>query len=501
MAVPTLTLRTHREALGDLCVGVTGDLDTPVTGACADSRQVRPGNLFCAIPGARQDGGIYAAEAVRQGAAAVAAVRPLELVPAVPQLRVRDAYAAAGRIAECAAGYPSRRLRLLGATGTNGKTTCAYILRHLLRAHGQVPGMVGTVCYDLGDREVEADRTTPTPFELQDLFGRMLAGGCGWAVLEMSSHALAQRRAGSARFAGALFTNLTGDHLDYHTTMEAYFEAKALLFTEYLEPAAPAVINVDDPYGQRLAERLSRAGRARLVTVGSHAADSAWQDVQLGFAGCRFRLRLGAAAVEIDSPLIGQHNVANLACAAALAHACGVPAPVIAVALRDCRGAPGRLQVLSSPRGVAAYVDYAHTDDALENVLKALRLLRPRRLLVVFGCGGDRDRTKRPRMGAVAARLADRVFVTSDNPRTEDPEAIMAEILAGIPAGTAVQAHADRRQAIAQALAEAAPGDIVLVAGKGHEPYQEIHGVKHPFDDVCEVRTAMGLGPPGSASG
>jgi UDP-N-acetylmuramoyl-L-alanyl-D-glutamate--2,6-diaminopimelate ligase len=495
MALPSLTLRTHREALGDLCSGVTGDLDTPVCGACADSRQVQPGNLFCAIPGARQDGAAFAAAAVRQGARAVVTVRPLDLSPAVPQLLVRDAYAAAGRVAECAAGDPARRLRLLGATGTNGKTTCAYILRHLLRAHGQVPGMVGTVCYDLGDHAVEADRTTPTPFELQDLFGRMLAGGCGWAVLEMSSHALAQRRAGTARFAGALFTNLTGDHLDYHKTMEAYFEAKTLLFTEYLEPGAPAVINVDDPYGQRLAEHLRRLGTVRPLTVGTQAADSVWEDVRLGFAGCRFRLRLGPEEVEIDSPLIGQHNVANLSCAAVLAHACGIPAPLIATALRECRGAPGRLQVLTSSSGVAAYVDYAHTDDALENVLRALRGLRPRRLLVVFGCGGDRDRTKRPRMGAVAARLADRVFVTSDNPRTEAPEAIMAEILAGIPAGTAVQADADRRQAIAQAIAAAAPGDIVLVAGKGHEPYQEIHGVKHPFDDVAEVRRAMGLEP------
>jgi UDP-N-acetylmuramoyl-L-alanyl-D-glutamate--2,6-diaminopimelate ligase len=493
MALPSLTLRAFREALGDLCVGVSGDLDTPITGASADSRRVQPGDLFCAIPGARQDGAVYAAAAVQAGARAVAAVRQLDLTPAVPQLLVRDAYAAAGRIAECAAGYPARRLRLLGVTGTNGKTTSAYILRHLLRAHGQVPGMIGTVCYDLGDGEVEAERTTPTPFELQDLFGRMLAGGCGWAVLEMSSHALVQRRAGSARFAGAVFTNLTGDHLDYHKTMDEYFAAKMLLFTEYLAPGAPAVINVDDAYGRRLAECLSRAGTAQVLTVGSQSATSVWQDVHLGFAGCRFRLRLGHEEIEVDSPLIGQHNVANLAGAAVLAHACGVPAGLIAVALRSCRGAPGRLQVLTSPRGVAAYVDYAHTDDALENVLRALRLLRPRRLLVVFGCGGDRDRTKRPRMGAVAARLADRLFVTSDNPRTEDPAAIMAEILAGIPAGTAVEVNADRHQAIAAAIAAAEPGDIVLVAGKGHEPYQEIRGVKHPFDDVSEVRRAMGL--------
>jgi UDP-N-acetylmuramoyl-L-alanyl-D-glutamate--2,6-diaminopimelate ligase len=324
----------------------------------------------------------------------------------------------------------------------------------------------------------------------------MLEGGCGWAVLEMSSHALVQRRAGTARFAGALFTNLTGDHLDYHQTMEAYFAAKTLLFTEYLGPGAPAVVNVDDPYGRRLAELLrSAGGGGPVVTVGNSAADIAWQDVQLGFGGCRFRLQLGADMAMIDSPLIGQHNVANLTCAAALAYACGVPAATIAQALHDCRGAPGRLEVVTSPRGFAAYVDYAHTDDALENVLKALRLLRPRRLVVVFGCGGDRDRTKRPRMGAVAARLADRVFVTSDNPRTEPPEAIIAEILAGIPAGTDLHVDADRRRAIRQAVADAGEGDLILVAGKGHEPYQEIHGVKHPFDDLCEVRKAMGLEP------
>jgi UDP-N-acetylmuramoyl-L-alanyl-D-glutamate--2,6-diaminopimelate ligase len=492
----TLTLQTYREALGDLCVSLAGDGSTPITGAAGDSRCIRPGDLFCAIPGARQDGSLYAADAVRRGARAVMAVAPVDLPESIPQLVVREAYAAAGRIAECAAGYPAQRLRLLGVTGTNGKTTCAYLLRHLLRAHGQVPGMVGTVCYDLGNKELEADRTTPTPFELQDLFQRMLEGGCGWAVLEMSSHALVQRRAGTARFAGALFTNLTGDHLDYHQTMEAYFAAKTLLFTEYLGPGAPAVVNVDDPYGRRLAELLrSAGGGGPVVTVGNSAADIAWQDVQLGFGGCRFRLQLGADMAMIDSPLIGQHNVANLTCAAALAYACGVPAATIAQALHDCRGAPGRLEVVTSPRGFAAYVDYAHTDDALENVLKALRLLRPRRLVVVFGCGGDRDRTKRPRMGAVAARLADRVFVTSDNPRTEPPEAIIAEILAGIPAGTDLHVDADRRRAIRQAVADAGEGDLILVAGKGHEPYQEIHGVKHPFDDLCEVRKAMGLEP------
>ena len=491
----SLPLRKHVEALGELCVGLIGDPETPVTGACADSRRVQPGVLFCAIPGAREDGSAYAADAVRRGAVAVAAVRELPLGPGVAQVIVKDAYPAAGRIAECAAGYPARHLQLLGVTGTNGKTTCAYLLRHLLRARGEVAGMVGTVCYDLGDHEVEADRTTPTPFELQDLFTGMLAGGCSWAVLEMSSHALVQRRAGSARFAGAIFTNLTGDHLDYHKTMEAYYEAKSLLFGEYLLAGAPAVINTDDAYGRRLAERLGQEGRARVISVGSRDADVIWRDVNLGFGGCRFVLRLGAEDIEIVSPLIGQHNVANLTCAAALAHAGGIPAGVIATGLRECRGAPGRLQVVSSPKGFAAYVDYAHTDDALDNVLRALRGLSPRRLLVVFGCGGDRDRTKRPRMGAVAARLADRVFVTSDNPRTEDPERIIAEILAGIPAGGEPQVYPDRREAIRRAVAEAREGDLILIAGKGHEPYQEIQGRKYPFDDLDEVRQAMGLEP------
>lgn len=491
-----LTLREHIEALGDLHVRLIGDPETQVTGACADSRRVQPGQLFCAIPGSRADGSAYAADAVRHGAAAVAAVRELSLGPQTAQLIVREAYPAAGRIAECAAGYPARNLRLLGVTGTNGKTTCAYLLRHILRAYGQVTGMVGTVCYDLGRHQLDADRTTPTPFELQDLFAAMVEDGCTWAVLEMSSHALVQRRAGTARFAGALFTNLTGDHLDYHKTMDAYFEAKALLFSEYLLPGAPAVINTDDPYGARLAERLGGVPGACVLTVGSRAADVVWEDVALGFDGCRFGLRLGGEHVDIVSPLIGQHNVANLTCAAALAHACGIPAPLIGTALRACRGAPGRLQAIASPQGYAAYVDYAHTDDALDNVLRALRALSPRRLLVVFGCGGDRDRTKRPRMGAVAARLADRVYVTSDNPRTEEPERIIAEILAGMPAGSQPQVYPDRREAIRTAVAEARAGDLILVAGKGHEPYQEIQGHKHPFDDLDEVRRAMGLQPP-----
>ncbi|MBN2448757.1 MAG: UDP-N-acetylmuramoyl-L-alanyl-D-glutamate--2,6-diaminopimelate ligase, partial [Lentisphaeria bacterium] len=247
-----LSLDQYRDALGPLCLEVRGDLAGRVAGACSDSREVRPGYLFCAIPGARDDGTRYVPEALARGAAGVVVTRPVEVPPATVRILVRDAYAAAGRLAECAAGRPADRLQLIGITGTNGKTTCAYLLREILRRAGMAPGMIGTVCHDLGTETVPAQRTTPTPFDIQRLFGRMVANGCRWAILEMSSHALHQHRTGTARFRAALFTNLTGDHLDYHRTMEAYFEAKSILFRELLSSDGAAAVNVDDPYGRRL---------------------------------------------------------------------------------------------------------------------------------------------------------------------------------------------------------------------------------------------------------
>ncbi|MFA5206435.1 MAG: UDP-N-acetylmuramoyl-L-alanyl-D-glutamate--2,6-diaminopimelate ligase, partial [Lentisphaeria bacterium] len=351
----------------------------------------------------------------------------------------------------------------------------------------------------------EADRTTPTPFEVQALLAEMRANGLRDAVLEVSSHSLAQRRLGAARFAGAIFTNLTGDHLDYHHTMEEYFAAKQRLFTEALEPGAPAVINVDDPWGATLAAGLAALpANAAPRVIPLSQGDAGRTGVRLcglrtGAAGTEFTLDFAGGvlpggaprAVELRSPLAGVFNGYNLAGAAVLALALGLPETAIREALAACPGAPGRLEPVHSPAGWTAFVDYAHSDDALDNVLRTLRDLRPRRLVVVFGCGGDRDRTKRPRMGAAAARHADLIFLTSDNPRTEDPEAILREIQTGIPAGTPCRVLADRREAIRAAVAAAGPGDLLLLAGKGHEPYQERNGIKSHFNDREELAAAI----------
>jgi UDP-N-acetylmuramoyl-L-alanyl-D-glutamate--2,6-diaminopimelate ligase len=292
--------------------------------------------------------------------------------------------------------------------------------------------------------------------------------------------------------AGGIFTNLTGDHLDYHHTFEDYYAAKRRLFDECLVAGGTAVVNVEDAYGQRLCDELRQDRRVRALSVGeTDRALARISQVETGLDGTRFCLSLAGAELGIESPLIGRHNVMNLAQSAALAWALGVPDGAIVEACRECAGAPGRLQAVPSPSGFVAYVDYAHTDDALENVLNALRALEPKRILVVFGCGGDRDTTKRPRMGEVAARLGDVLFVTSDNPRTEDAETILDHIEAGIPSTRPRIRLVDRRAAIRAAVAQAGPGDVILVAGKGHEDYQEVNGTKHHFDDVEEVRAAI----------
>jgi UDP-N-acetylmuramoyl-L-alanyl-D-glutamate--2,6-diaminopimelate ligase len=486
------TLRNYLDALGELCLDWRGDDQILIAGAASDSRDVRPGWLFCAIPGAREDGAKYVPSALGQGASCILAERPLAVPAGVATILVSDAYAAAGRIAEVAAGHPAERLRVLGITGTNGKTTCAFLLRQILRAAGRKPAMIGTVEYDLCGAPIPADRTTPTPFRLQALIGQAVQNRASDLLLEVSSHALAQLRLGQMPVSGALFTNLTGDHLDYHLTFEDYYAAKRLLFTECLADHAPAVINIEDDHGARLHAELVAEKRVRPISVGeAGGAEARIVDVRTGLDGSAFTLALPDRAPRLHSPLIGKHNVENLAGAATLAWALGVPTPTIQEACQDCTGAPGRLEAVTAPQGFAVYVDYAHTDDALENVLKALRQLSPKRILVVFGCGGDRDTTKRARMGEVAARLADRVIVTSDNPRTEDPETILDDIESGIPAACLRTRLADRRAAIRAAVAEAQAGDVVLVAGKGHEEYQEIHGNKLPFSDIQEVRAAI----------
>ena len=492
-----------------LLIAYGGPLNVPLTGASPDSRQIHPGNLFCAMKGARQDGHLFIPDALAKGAVAVLVEHPVSLPFGVAWLQVRNAYEAFGLVAEAVAGKPADGLKLLAVTGTNGKTTTAYLLRAILRKAGHSTGMIGTVEYDLGGRAdagegkdgrivLPADRTTPTPFLLQELFARMADNHVEYAVLEASSHALAQRRLGTATCVGAVFTNLTEDHLDYHRTMDEYYEAKKLLFTRHLAKGAPIVINCDDPYGRRLSQEL----RTDRQTLGFSFLEDALADVQASVTsqsanGTAFTLHFpDGQRWELFTPLPGRYNAQNVAGAAVLAWALGIPSADVCQTVRECPGAPGRLQAIPIPgQRFAAFVDYAHTDDALTNVLTTLRNLPHHRLLVVFGCGGDRDRAKRPKMGHAAAQLADRLFVTSDNPRTEQPEAIISEILPGIPAGTDYVAIPDRREAIRQAMREATAGDILLVAGKGHEDYQEINGVKHHFNDAEEIASAVALLP------
>ncbi len=372
---------------------------------------------------------------------------------------------------------------MVGVTGTNGKTTTAFLIRALLEASGRQTGLLGTVKSVIGGVEHEVVRTTPEAIDLQMAFNDMLDQGDAACAMEVSSHALELHRADAIHFAASIFTNLTQDHLDFHPTMEDYFQAKRRLFTG--EPGVP-VINIDDAYGRRLAAELPQA-----VTF-SLERDSAYRavEVEMSIAGTRFTALTPDGSLELRSPLRGRFNVYNVLGAVAAARALGVAEDVIANAVETAGQVPGRFQTVDEGQDFAVIVDYAHTPDSLENVLKAARTLAEGRLHVVFGAGGDRDRAKRPLMGEIARRLADEVIVTSDNPRSEDPEAIIAEILAGT--GPGIEHHVDRREAIAEAIAGAAPGDVVVIAGKGHEQGQEFEGGrKIPFDDVTVAREAL----------
>jgi UDP-N-acetylmuramoyl-L-alanyl-D-glutamate--2,6-diaminopimelate ligase len=387
-------------------------------------------------------------------------------------------------------------LAVVGVTGTNGKTTTAYLVRALLEGAGRSCGLLGTVKSVIGGAERAVQRTTPEAIDLQRSFREMRAGGDVAAVMEVSSHALALHRVDAVRFTAAIFTNLTQDHLDFHPTMEAYFQAKRRLFTEHRP--AHRIVNLDDAYGRRLADEFPEA---ITVSVRDSAAAYVACEIDTALGGTRFTLRAPDGTHSVRSPLVGLFNVSNALGAIAAVAALGVPVGQAAAALATAAQVPGRFQTVDEGQPFAVIVDYAHTPDSLENVLSAARRLTAGRLHVVFGCGGDRDRTKRPLMGAIAARLADRVMVTSDNPRSEDPEAIITEILAGLPdspGAVEVDHQVDRRSAIRRALDAAAPRDVVVIAGKGHEQGQEFAaGHKVPFDDVTVVREALRSRHPG----
>jgi UDP-N-acetylmuramoyl-L-alanyl-D-glutamate--2,6-diaminopimelate ligase len=455
--------------------------DIEVTNLAYDNRAVEPGALFFCVPGFTRDGHEYASDAIERGAVALVVERPLDL--GVPEIRVASVRAAMAPAAAAFYGDPTAMLRVTGVTGTNGKTTTAFLIRELLEAAGSQTGLLGTVKSVIGGQEREVQRTTPEAIDLQRTFREMLDAGDRACAIEVSSHALELHRADAVHFAAAIFTNLTQDHLDFHETMEDYFTAKQRLFE--MGPGV-AVINIDDPYGARLAATVEDP-----VTFGLDR-DATYRavDVDSGISGSRFTVRVGDDRVEISSPLRGRFNVYNVLGALASAHRLGVSLEVIAGAIEHAGQVPGRFEPVDEGQEFAVLVDYAHTPDSLENVLVAARTLTEGRVHVVFGCGGDRDRGKRPLMGEIATRLADRVIVTSDNPRSEDPDAIVAEILEG--AGPDVRSQVDRRSAIAEAIAGASPGDVVVIAGKGHEQGQEFRqGHKIPFDDVTVAREAL----------
>jgi UDP-N-acetylmuramoyl-L-alanyl-D-glutamate--2,6-diaminopimelate ligase len=466
------------------------DAPTPAfTGIACDSRRVKPGDLFVAIAGTHDDGAKYALAAAAKGAVAVVSETPVSVsVPVVP---VTDARKALGILASAAAGSPSKHLDLFGITGTNGKTTTAWVLVEMLRAGGRNPGLLSTVQVSYGDRVIPATRTTPDACELQRALGDMVRAGCDSAVMEVSSHALDQQRVAALRFAGAAFTHLTQDHLDYHHTMEAYFEAKKKLFVQLARenPGAPAVCFLDAPYGPEMAA-FARTLAVKLVTAGySDGVDFSARDIRVTPDGSDFTfVAKGVGEWPTRLHLAGRYNIANILCAASLAVSSGVAPDKVAAAIPRLQPRWGRMERVPVSIPAAVFVDYAHTDDALTNVLSTLREMCKGRLTVVFGCGGDRDKTKRPKMGKACADHADRLIITSDNPRSEDPAEIIREILPGIPSGTDCHVEPDRRKAIRLALTDTKPGDIVLVAGKGHEITQEIAGRYLPFDDRAVVK-------------
>jgi UDP-N-acetylmuramoyl-L-alanyl-D-glutamate--2,6-diaminopimelate ligase len=481
------------ELLGqfDPSLDVGGVPDIEVLGIQEDSRLVRTGDLFVARPGTQTDGAKFIADAHARGAVACIVQQPCPGIP-LPHAVIPDP-SAASKLAHIFHDHPSRSMKILGVTGTNGKTTTTFLIRQILGKVAQRCGLIGTVKIDDGKTERTSTMTTPGPVELADLTANMRNKGCRAVALEVSSHALVQSRVSGVEFAGAGFTNLTGDHLDYHGTMEKYADAKAMLFAS-LHPDAVAVLNADDAG----TPRMSRDCRARLIRFGISAKDADYRahDIAVTSAGSSFVLHTPDGNAQVQMGLIGRHNIENALCAAALAgEACGLSVHQIAAGLRDAQGAPGRLQAVRSGQPFAVLVDYAHTDDALKNVLSALRPLTRGRLRVVFGCGGDRDRTKRPRMARTAEQLADVLYITSDNPRTENPKAIVDEIVSGLSADTSgsdrLYVDVDRRAAIERALCDAEDRDVVLIAGKGHEKYQIIGKTKHHFDDVEEATRVL----------
>jgi UDP-N-acetylmuramoyl-L-alanyl-D-glutamate--2,6-diaminopimelate ligase len=482
-----------------------GDLQIPVSGIVYDSRQVEPGNVFVALRGAHADGSTFIPDAIRRGARVVITESTPNGFPEGTCLRVPDSRKALAKLALSFYEDPSKNFQLIGVTGTNGKTTTTLLLESVLKKAGGLIGIVGTLGYRWAQRRETASMTTPESVDLQRIFSEMTQDRITHVVMEVSSHALAQGRVEGCHFDAGVFTNLSQDHLDFHSTMEDYFSAKTLLFSDEVSTRAQGflnVINVDDPYGRLLSKEI----KANLWSYSVSGRDArVWvKDAELGHSGIQTTLSTPYGELKINSPLLGRLNLYNILAAATTALAMGISKEAISEGLRAVSSVDGRLQRLPVPRewGFDAVVDYAHTPDAMEKALSCLKEMTKGRILVVFGCGGDRDRGKRPLMGRIAAQLGDLVILTSDNPRSEVPEAIVRDIEPGVldcglpyhprdeqaPETRAYTIEVDRKRAIELALSWASPGDVVFIGGKGHETYQIIGNQVFPFDDRVVVR-------------
>ena len=464
--------------------------DVEVSGLSDDSRRCGPGCCFVAVRGTSADGHRHLGSAIANGAAAVVCEDPSAVANGAAAAIVADTRQAAGRLAQAMLGFPARKLTKIGVTGTNGKTTVASLIRGILDSAGHRCGVLGTISHQTGRRSVAAGNTTPGAVETAGLIAEMVQAARTHLVMEVSSHALDQDRTAGIDFDVAVFTNLSGDHLDYHGTRAEYLAAKRKLF-EPLGPGAKAVINRDDERADAIAADLS----APITWYGLTPAAALHAVIErIDAEGTHFAMIHGGRAVPVSTPLIGRHNVSNCLAAAGAAMALGLDAETAAAGLAKVTRVPGRLERVAAAAPYQVFVDYAHTDDALKNVLGAMKpVVRDGRLILVFGCGGDRDRTKRPRMADVACRYADRIVVTSDNPRSEEPGAIIEEILVGLDAAgrKKTDVEPDRRSAIERAIGLAQPGDMVLIAGKGHEDYQIIGSKRLHFDDVEVARQAI----------
>lgn len=488
--------------------------EADVTGVCYDSRACGPGSLFVAVPGLKTDGHRFAAQAVDRGASFVVSERELSLPPHVTEIRVENARRALGRISANFFGNPSGDLHLVGVTGTSGKTTVTYLLESILRSSGRETAVIGTVNYRFPGRVLPAPNTTPESTDLQRLIREAVDGGITHMVMEVSSHALDLYRVDDCLFAAGVFTNLSHDHLDYHRTMEDYFRAKKRFFDEILTGERESrIVNGDDPWGRRLMRELREPVTVFGTSPDAEIAPLSWN---LTLEGIEAVLRTPAGTFPVKSPLIGRFNLYNILAAVAAALALGIGLRDIAGGIGALPAVPGRLEKIGGPGGPSVFVDYAHKEDALRKVLETLETFRKGRIITVFGCGGDRDRTKRPLMGRAVAEKSDLSIITSDNPRTEDPLAIIAEIEEGLRVaaprkygtehfeetfnGKGYVVLPDRREAIGRAVAMAGERDIVLIAGKGHEDYQVIGTEKRPFDDRLVAGEALGRRSAGRAS-